>query len=191
MKIKLVLGWLLATLAAGAQQIVLPDSQNWNIVDEGKSLQFKIGIRDSVAAKRFLLSGSNGYNMHLDSLGNFSWTPGFDVVDRLEREKEISVIVEAEMVNGNRARQPATFKVVHVNRPPVAEALPVFYVKQSSGNTYQIFIRLCLRLRWRPHCFQTVPKPIARRCTDVFIRINYLVTIQKSVQQFEVYAALH
>jgi hypothetical protein len=138
MKIKLVLGWLLATLVAGAQQIMLPESQNWNVGDEGKLLQFKVGVRDSIAAKRFLLSGSNGYTMHLDSLGNFSWTPAFDVVDRLEREKEISVIVEAEMVNGNRARQPVTFKVVHMNRPPVAEALPVFYVKQSSGNTYQI-----------------------------------------------------
>lgn len=138
MKIKLVLGWLLFTLVAGAQQIVLPDAQLWNVVNEGTSLHFKVGIRDSVAAKRFLLTGSNGYTMHLDSLGNFSWTPSFDVVDRLEREKEISVILEVEMINGIRARQHVTFKVMHVNRPPVAEALPLFYVKQSSGNTYQI-----------------------------------------------------
>src|SRR5262245_41017671 len=138
MKIKLMLGWLLVSLTAGAQQVVLPEGLNWNMVEEGKQLQFKVGVRDSVAAKRFLLSGSNGYNMQMDTLGNFSLTLAFDVVKRLERENEVSVIVEVEMINGNRARQPITFKVNHVNRTPIAEALPVFYVKQASGNTYQI-----------------------------------------------------
>lgn len=138
MKIKLIAGCLLVALVTQAQQIILPDALNWNAVEEGKPLQFKISVRDSVSTKRFLLTGTNGYAMQLDSVGNFSWTPGFDVANRLEREKEVSIIVEAEMINGNRARQPITFKVLHVNRPPVAEALPVFYVKQSSGNTYQI-----------------------------------------------------
>lgn len=133
-----MLGCFLFTLAVNAQQIILPEAQNWSVVEEGKSLQFKLSVRDSVAVKRFQLSGSNGYHMLLDSIGNFSWTPDFNLVDRLEHEKEISVIAEAEMINGNRVRQPITFRVTHVNRPPQAEALPVFYVKQSSSNTYQI-----------------------------------------------------
>lgn len=135
---KLVLGCLFLTMVASAQQILLPEGQNWNVVEEGKQLQFKVSVQDSVAVKRFLLAGTNGFNMIVDTIGNFSWTPDFDMVDRLERTREVSVIIEAEQVNGNRVRQPITFKVTHVNRPPVAEALPVFYVKQSSGNTYQI-----------------------------------------------------
>lgn len=136
MKVKIVFGLLLGVFSLSAQQINLPEGPQWNVVEEGKTLTFKLSTNDPV--KRFLLSGINGYAMMLDSLGNFSWTPGFEVVNRLEREKEISAIVEMELVNGNRVRQPITLKVIHVNRPPVAEALPVFYVKQASGNTYQI-----------------------------------------------------
>jgi hypothetical protein len=138
MKGKLLFGLVLATVMTSAQQIILPEGQQWNVVEEGKLLQFKVSVHDSSYVKKFSLLGINGLNMHLDSVGNFSWAPGFDVVDRLEREKEFSIIIEAEMLKGNRARQPVTFKVVHVNRPPLAEALPVFYVKQASGNTYQI-----------------------------------------------------
>jgi DNA polymerase IIIc chi subunit len=138
MKEKIALGLLLTVSALSAQQIILPEGQQWNVVEEGKTMAFKLSVKDSTSAKRYFLSGINGYAMTLDSIGNFSWTPGFDVVNRLEREKEISAIIEIELINGNRVRQPITLKVLHVNRPPVAEALPVFYVKQASGNTYQI-----------------------------------------------------
>lgn len=138
MKVKIVFGLLLAVLSLSAQQIILPEGLHWNVVEEGKTLAFKLNVKDSVRAKRYLLSGINGYNMTLDSVGNFSWRPGFDVVNRLERVKEVSAIVEVEFMKGNRVQQPITIKVLHVNRPPVAESLPVFYVKQASGNTYQL-----------------------------------------------------
>jgi hypothetical protein len=138
MKVKIACGLLLAVFSLNAQQIILPEGQQWNIVEEGKTLAFKLSVKDSVSVKRYWLSGINGYAMALDSVGNFLWAPGYEVVTRLEREKEVSAIVEVELGNGNRVRQPITLKVLHVNRPPVAEALPVFYVKQASGNTYQI-----------------------------------------------------
>src|SRR5688572_7836340 len=105
MKVKIVLGLMLAAFSMSAQQIILPEGQQWNVVEEGKTLAFKLSVKDSASAKRYLLSGINGYNMTLDSVGNFSWTPGFDVVNRLEREKEVSAIIEIELTNGNRARQ--------------------------------------------------------------------------------------
>jgi hypothetical protein len=37
-----------------------------------------------------------------------------------------------------RVRKNVTITVLHVNQPPVVEELPIFYVKQSTRNTYQI-----------------------------------------------------
>jgi hypothetical protein len=121
-----------------AQQIILPDGQSWNVVEEGKKISFKASINDSLHLKHFLITGAEGTSIQLDSLGNFYWIPGFDVVNRLEKEREFSLILEATLKNGSRVRQPLTLRVIHVNRAPVVEDLPVFYVKQSSGNTYQI-----------------------------------------------------
>ena len=48
------------------------------------------------------------------------------------------MIFEASWGHEKRVRQPVTFTVVHVNRPPVVEDLPVFYVRQSTNNVYQV-----------------------------------------------------
>lgn len=84
------------------------------------------------------MQGPSGPNVSFDSVGNFSWKPSYDVVDRLEKQKEFTVIFQAEWKNGKRARAPITFLVTHQNRPPAVEDLPVFYVKQAAANSYQI-----------------------------------------------------
>jgi hypothetical protein len=76
--------------------------------------------------------------MQLDSTGNFQWTPSYDLVDRLERQKEVNVIVQAEWPDGRRTRRTLNFIILHQNRPPLVEDLPIFYVKQSSANRFQI-----------------------------------------------------
>ena len=120
-----------------AQQLILPDSTNWNSLQEGTSLSFKIGTSDREKPK-FTLEGINGYKIQFDTLGNFNWNPSFDLVDRLEKQKEINLIVQAEWKDGRRVRKTLTFLVTHQNRAPVVEDLPVFYVKQSAANSYQI-----------------------------------------------------
>jgi hypothetical protein len=120
-----------------AQQIILPDSPGWNVVEEGKQLNFRVRVLDSLQAKHFSISGAEPAIL-MDTLGNLSWQPGYQAVSRLEKEKEISFFAEALLLNGTRIRQPITLRVLHVNRPPTVEDLPVFYVKQATGNSYQI-----------------------------------------------------
>jgi len=120
-----------------AQQLILPDSTSWNSLHEGTFLSFKIGTTDPEKPK-FTLEGINGYKIQFDTLGNFSWNPGFDLVDRLEKQKEINLIVQAEWKDGRRVRKTITFLVTHKNRAPIVEDLPVFYVRQSAANSYQI-----------------------------------------------------
>lgn len=138
MSVRLIFLLALVSTMLQAQQFILPDAPYWNVVNEGDTLEFKVRTSDTLHVKHFVVSGIDTKNIAIDTVGNFSWTPGFDVVNRLEKEKEFSFFIEAVLVDGNRIRQPLSLKVLHVNRPPIVEDLPIFYVKQATGNSYQI-----------------------------------------------------
>jgi hypothetical protein len=122
---------------ASAQQLIFPDSANWNRLKEGQTISFRVTAKDPVQPK-FSLEGINGYSIQFDTLGNFSWKPSFELTDRLEKQKEVNLIFQAEWKDGRKVRMPVNFTVVHQNRPPEIGDLPAFYVKQSTLNRYQI-----------------------------------------------------
>jgi len=116
---------------------ILPDSTGWNVLHEEQVVYFQVKSVHGDSAQ-FSIEGAEGLNIHFDSIGNFSWRPSYDLVDRVSRTKDFTVIFQAELKNGKREKQAVTFTVNHVNRPPHMEDLPIFYVKQSSLNTFQI-----------------------------------------------------
>lgn len=118
--------------------LVFPDSIGWNVLNENDVTQFQLSLSDYTGPAFYTLEGAEGYSMQLDTLGNFEWQPSFDLVDRVELTKDITVIFQATLPTGDRIRKPITFTVNHVNRPPVVEDLPVVYVRQSALNNYQI-----------------------------------------------------
>ena len=120
-------------------KLILPDSAGWNIVKENEILSFQVKTSDP-DPPFFSLEGGDNLNIKFDSLGNFHWQPSYDLVDRVTRMKDFTIIIEASwphLPNSKRVRESVTFVVSHVNRPPVVEEMPVFYVKQSNTNTYQ------------------------------------------------------
>ena len=117
--------------------LVFPDSTGWNVLNENQELSFRVKIAPEVPAF-FSIEGAEGLNIDFDTLGNFNWKPSYDLVDRVALTKDVTVIFQATLRDGKRERKPVTFTVRHINRPPVVEDLPVFYVKQSNQNTYQI-----------------------------------------------------
>ncbi len=119
-----------------AQTIIFPEKEGWNVVRENDTLSFQ--VKSWPRNARFSVEGADGLGVVFDSLGNFSWTPGFDFVDRIALRKEITLLFEARFSDTSSVRKPMTFTVTHVNRPPVVDELPVFYVRQSSQNVYQI-----------------------------------------------------
>lgn len=130
-----------AAFVAQAQpghRLILPDSANWNILQEGQTLSFKVRATDMAGLAYFSLENADKLPVKFDSLGNFSWPLSYDLVDRLELKKEFTLIFQATWKDGKRDRETVTFTVNHTNRAPVIEELPVFYVKQSTRNTYQI-----------------------------------------------------
>jgi hypothetical protein len=129
--------FVLASGAGVAQQLIFPDSVNWNHVKEGHIKSFRIKVNDPVVPK-FSIEGVNGYGIQFDTLGNFYWKPSYDLVDRLEGQKEINLIFQADWKDGRKARTPVNFTVFHQNRSPEVGDLPLFYVKQAALNRYQI-----------------------------------------------------
>lgn len=121
-----------------SQHLVFPENKDRISVSEGETQVFKIVSNDGPIPTGFSLEGAEALGIKLDSLGNFSWTPPYDLVTRLETPREINVIFQADWANGHKVRQPITFIVAHKNRPPSADDLPVFYVRQSTVNNYQI-----------------------------------------------------
>lgn len=131
---------LLAHFKSYAQQsteLVFSDSSGWNILYENEVSSFQVKTNPYSSAF-FTIEGATDLGIQFDTLGNFYWKPSFNLVDRVELTKDFSVIFQATLPTGERIRKPVTFTVNHVNRPPVVEELPLFYVRQSSANNYQI-----------------------------------------------------
>ncbi len=121
-----------------AQQFIFPDSLGMKSIPEGKELTFKVSLNDPAIHPKYSLEGANGLGIQFDTLGNFRWKPSYDLVDRLQKQKEVSVIFQADWKDGKKVRKSVSFTVDHINRPPEIEDLPVFYVRQSVQNKYQI-----------------------------------------------------
>lgn len=119
-------------------ELVFPDSINWRQFKENKEIAFQLSNTTPEVPVVYSLEGPPDLNYQFDSLGRFCWKPSFDLVDRVEESKDLKFIFQADWKDGNRYRKTVTFTVHHVNRPPIVEELPVFYVKQSSQNKYQI-----------------------------------------------------
>ena len=168
-KFSLVLILFSASLTSVAQEgdsavsqtvpkLVFPDSTGWNLIKENQVVSFQVQTKDADSAF-FSLEGGEDLKIEFDSLGNFSWQPSYDLVDRVIRMKDFTVIIEASWPHapGNkRIRQTVTFVVSHVNRPPVVEEMPVFYVKQSTNNIYQFPPEFVYDLDGDPLVFKSV-----------------------------------
>jgi hypothetical protein len=139
-----------------AQQVILPEGEAWKVTQEGTELAFRLGT--DTAGARFSIEGlaALGPGVVFDTLGYFAWTPSFDLVDRLERQKEVSIIFEAEWKNGMRARSAVTFLVTHQNRPPVIEDLPIWYARQSVQSRYRILSDYAMDPDGDPLIFKSV-----------------------------------
>ena len=135
---------------------IFPSSTAWNILQEDQLISFQVQsvYKDSVL---FSLEGADDLNIQLDTLGNFVWKPSFDLVDRISKTKDFVITFQATFPSGLRHKQAITFTVHHVNRPPQVEELPIFYVKQSTLNTFQIPADYVFDADGDPIVFKAIP----------------------------------
>jgi hypothetical protein len=120
-------------------QLSLPVQPGWSHIQEGQKIDFTIKASGGSARKyRYALVHGKAEGMELDSTGRFTWTPGFDFVDRLQPNHTIQVLFEARNEKDEFVSKEAEFKIWHVNRPPVVADLKPFYVQYNVANTYNI-----------------------------------------------------
>ncbi len=135
---------VLCCYSALAQQdvdIKLPETLNWNELQEGKSYQLKFGIIDpkpTYGNFSFEIIQGKTIGMELDSTGLFTWTPSFDDVDRIEKERLFQLILQAKSDSGKVVSKAIDLRVAHVNRPPMVNEVKPFYIKYNTNNTYKI-----------------------------------------------------
>ncbi|MBO0933035.1 hypothetical protein [Fibrella aquatilis] len=139
----LLMGWL-CCFTSHAQdpkslQLSLPQTADWNVVSEGQSIRFDLKTTGAAPTDTLTYAIAQGMmdGMSFDSLGRFSWTPGFDVVERLKASRTVPVIFEVHNRHGQSATQLADIKVLPVNRPPAVEDLAPFYVRFQTQNVYK------------------------------------------------------
>ena len=142
-----IVAWLLTVLTVVSSQaqeskpfqLVFPTQSNWNVVAEGTTLRFDLKTAGAPNDTLTYSFGSNAPDgIRLDSLGHFSWIPGFELADRIQTTKTYPVTFEVRSKRGQSASHTIDFKVVHVNRPPVVGELRPFYVSYRTQNTYKM-----------------------------------------------------
>lgn len=128
------------SLSTEPLRLVLPTNYGWSTVKEGDHIGFEVKAvggksRDII----YSISKGEAPGMKIDSLtGVFSWTPAYDIADRLVNAVAVSTVFEARNAADEVASHEVIFKVVHTNRAPVVEELKTFYVQAKTQNTYKI-----------------------------------------------------
>ncbi len=142
-----IMAWMLFVSTLGSihaqdfksLQLLLPTQTNWNVVPEGGTVRFDLKASGNPTdTLKFSFGNDKQEGMQLDSSGHFSWTPGFDLADRIQTTKNYPVRFEVRNGRGQTASQSIDFKVIHVNRPPVIGELRPFYVSYRTQNTYKM-----------------------------------------------------
>jgi hypothetical protein len=136
--------WLIAPPIVWSQdstnvRILFPVQEGWNNVKEGEKLEFSLkAVGGTSATYTFSIPEGKPAGAKFDSLGNFSWTPAFDFVERLQENKTAQMLFEAKNDEGEIVRQQVDIKVMQVNQPPTIGELKNCYVQYNVLNTYQI-----------------------------------------------------
>jgi hypothetical protein len=131
---------ILASISAYTQKIILPTESNWNQLKEGNTVAFDLKVGGENCTRfRFLISQGKLDGMEFDSLGKFTWTPPYNLVERLDAYKYHQVIFEARCDSTNEIlTEKVEFRIQHVNRKPIIKELKPFYIKFNTENTYQV-----------------------------------------------------
>jgi hypothetical protein len=127
--------------AQNSVEIKLPQKANSNNLEEGKLCSFKFEIKKQhESAERFTFEIIQGkvIGMEMDSSGHFEWTPSYNDVDRIEKERVFQLLISARSDSGKVATKAIDLRVSHVNRPPVVSEVKPFYIKYNTSNTYRI-----------------------------------------------------
>lgn len=118
--------------------IGIPNSKGWDSANEGEPFAFEITATGGSEDYKFELLEPDYLMENLDQYGYFSWTPDYDAVSSAEVLKSVQLKIKVFDTEGNDAIAVTPIFVKNVNRPPIVNELPTFYIQFNSKNSYQL-----------------------------------------------------
>ena len=117
---------------ADTLRLQLPTTGGWNEGREGEVLEFSLTARGgSDDQYSFQLLGDSLPGMQLDPSGNFSWQPGYDVVNPNEPPMTVTARFAVRSASGQTATQSADLIVYNQARISDPPNQPSFFVKDD------------------------------------------------------------
>lgn len=118
--------------------LLLPTTEHWDTKNEGEPFDFELEASGGSGNYKFELLEPEILMGNLDQYGNFKWSPDFDNTSREEYSKSTLLKIKVFDTDGNEDVKTLPIYVNHVNRPPVVNELPTFYIRYDSPNTYHL-----------------------------------------------------
>ncbi len=119
-------------------QIRPPSGNAWRLTDEGASFSFNLSASGGSGNYIFELQNPEFLMSNLDKYGHFEWRPDYDIVTPLQEDLTIPLTVKVMDDQGNDTTQQVYITVQHVNRPPMVDELPAFYIQYDKLNKYDL-----------------------------------------------------
>lgn len=119
--------------------IIFPETQNWNQLNEGQTLEFQLKAEGASADEyRFRIPDQVDQNMELSLEGAFRWTPGYDVVATGQPSDTVSVTFEVLSKTGEQGSRKVDFIVFQQYRLEDDAQLHDFAVRPEEENIYEL-----------------------------------------------------
>lgn len=116
--------------------LMVTKTNNWDSKNEGETFNIEFLAKGGSGEYKFELIQPEFLLEKLDQYGSFSWTPDFDFVTPEENIKSVLLKIKVFDTEGNEYFESVPIYVHHVNRPPVVNDLPTFYIQYNKENTY-------------------------------------------------------
>lgn len=119
-------------------RIFFEKPRGWDTKAEGKTFEIKFNASGGSGDFKFELLEPAMLMENLDQYGSFTWTPDFDFVTNKQSIRSVMLKIKVFDTEGNEVIESFPIYVEHVNRPPIVNELPTFYIQYSSENIYQL-----------------------------------------------------
>ena len=131
----------LLSVSAYAQtelQLLLPERDNWNVVSEGKSLQFTLKASGSSDQNHTFQYESEEAKTLTITNAVVTWTPAYDIVIQGEESRIVPVTFRVTTAAGETATKSVDFIVQNTVRIPSLKEMQPFFIQPDAENIFPL-----------------------------------------------------
>lgn len=163
--------------------LIKPSSKKWNLKKEGESFSFDLKATGGSGNYTFELMEPEFLMANLDKFGHFNWQPDFDFTGIGKDFSALTLKIRVFDDEGNEKTNDVIITVQNVNRPPVINELPTFYIRYNKQNKYDL---KGSGLVYDPDGDSIIFKPVLKELPQgMRVSLGGLITWKPSVRQFK------